>query len=63
MEITTVHGKTVIVVPGRTAVEYRNGFCNDVRVFPSTQARDLWISTKRGAAQAYRVTSGSYGAR
>lgn len=63
MEITTVHGKTVTVVPGRTVVEYRNGFCNDVRIFPSTQARDSHLSIKRDAARSYMATSYSYSAR
>lgn len=60
MQITTVHQKTVTVVPGRTAVEYRNGFCNDVRVFGSEQERNSWISIKRDMARNYRATSHSY---
>jgi hypothetical protein len=58
--VITVHGQTFDIIPNRTAVEYRNGFCNNVQTFPSTYARDAWIEARRLAAKQYRATSFHY---
>lgn len=59
-QITTIHDQAVDVAPGKTVVLYRNGFCDDVRVFDSGYARDRWIDEHKTAMGRMKTTSFHY---
>jgi uncharacterized protein (UPF0303 family) len=58
--ITTIHGAEFEVIPDRTVIVYRNGFCDAVRTFPSTYDRDQWIARDKETTRRMMATSYMY---
>lgn len=62
--VTTYHGQSFPVIPGRTVVISRNGFTDDVKNnFESSHDRDRWVThQKRTFACKMRATHYQYSA-
>jgi len=62
-KVTTVHGTKFDVVPGKTVIVYRNGFCNDVKHFESTYDRDQFVQREKVHNRSLMATSHHYKVR
>jgi hypothetical protein len=58
--VNTVHGEKFEIVPGRSVIEYRNGFPNDARAFATAYDRDQYVRRQRELARRMTATSLCY---